>query len=155
MAKKAKQNKTTAPVKSEAKVSNQEVKAESIDLSKIETPVVANLNNQLLLDTIQAMVIERAKENPKHPHVGVNEIAERISSDHANLTVDGKDVRRKLQKIRKKAPGYIRASAGTVTLAPDNSQNPYKQPMVIQWADMNNRQKGIEYVVALEPEPQG
>lgn len=124
-------------------------KQETVDLSKVETPQDTSLNNQMVLDTIQEMVVERAKENPKHPHVGVNEIATHISETQG-IEVDGKDIRRRLQKIRKKAEDYESGKkAGQVNMAPENTQNPYEAPMVIQWANRNNREKGIEYLVTL------
>ena len=119
-----------------------------VDLSKVETPTNQSLSNQLVLDTIHEMVAARQKENPKHPHVGVNEVATQIS-ESTSLQVDGADVRRRLQKIRKKGEGYKRGKTGEVSLAPENSQNPYEKPMVIQWADRNDRTKGIEYLVSL------
>lgn len=122
-------------------------KKDSVDLSKIETPQTDTLDNKLLLETIQTMVAARAKENPKAPHVGVNEVADYLT-ENTELKVDGKDVRRRLQKIRKKAPDYKGGKVGNVELPADSSQNPYDGPIAIQWVNRNNREKGIEYVVA-------
>lgn len=121
---------------------------ETIDLSKVDTPQASTLSDRLILDTIQEMVLERAKENPKHPHVGVNEIADKIS-ESTPLQVDGADVRKKLQKIRK-VEGYKRGKTGQVEVPADHNRNPYEKPLVIQWADLNNRQKGIEYLVTFK-----
>lgn len=135
--------------KSKTKKAAQKQEQEKVDLSKVETPQDTSLNNKNLLDTIQEMVVARAKENPKHPHVGVNEIATQIS-ETSGIQVDGKDVRRRLQKIRKKAENYQTGKkAGQVEMAAENSQNPYEAPMVIQWANRNNREKGIEYLVTV------
>lgn len=120
--------------------------SEKVDLSKVEVPEEGSLSNKVLLDTIQGLVAQRAKENPKHPHVGVNEIATFLSEEKG-MSVDGKDIRRQLQRIRKKSSDYKGGKTGTVNLAPDASTNPYDAPITIQWVNRNDRQKGIEYLV--------
>lgn len=133
---------TKAKTESKAKT---ETKA--VDVAKIEQPEAKTLNDQLIIELVQEMVQARAKENPKHPHVGVNEVALALQEQH-DLTVDGKDVRRRLQKIRKAAPDYKSGQqTGQVTLPADSNRNPSQGALTIMWVNSSDRTKGIEYVI--------
>jgi len=124
---------------------------QAIDLAKVDTPDLDGLSNQELLQTIIDLSTARAKENPKAPHVGVNELAAYLSKETAHK-VDGKTIRRKLQKIRKKSESYTAGKTGEVVIPADTTANPFHSPITIQWVNRDDRTKGIEYLVTLTPQ---
>lgn len=118
-----------------------------IDLSKVNMPEMGGLSNRELLQTIINLSADRAKENPVAPHVGVNELAAYLA-EHTQHKVDGKIIRRKLQKIRKKGD-YTPGKTGEVQVAAGTVANPLDTPVIIQWVNRDDRTKGIEYLVTV------
>lgn len=122
-------------------------KNNSIDLSQIELPTNESISNKILIETIIEMNIERAKNTPKFPLVGVNEIANFLNETH-NLEIDGKYIRRKLQKIRKNKE-YKSGKIGETILKITNNKNPFNdKQLFIKWANLNNKEKGIYYLIS-------
>lgn len=117
-----------------------------IDLSKVEPPKEDFMTDKGLLDMVQFMVEQRASKNPKNPFVGVREIAQEMATKHG-YPITGKMVRRRLQKIRKRAGEYKRGKSGKVVLPADKT--PYPEPLTIQWVNRGDKAKGIEYIVTL------
>lgn len=132
------------------KKTTQNNNVESIDLSKIEIPANHTINNKKLIDVIMELNFIKSKENKNFPFIGVNEIANFLNESN-NLSIDGKFIRRKLQKIRRKSDLYnkffVGKKSGKIIVDRNDTINKFDTPLFIQWVDKNDRTKGIFYLI--------
>ena len=127
----------------------EKIENNTIDLTKIPEPEISGTENKKLLQTVIDLCLEQNKKNPKFPFIGVNEIADFLNEQ--NIFVTPRDVRRKLQNIRKTEPAYKEfegKKAGKIVLFSVNKKNPLHKDLHMQWVDKQDRKKGIFYLIS-------